>query len=465
MAVNSTINFEDASDFTYDPNEIDISGNKARLASQVPSTELAYFNFNTDGDFSSTRGGVSLTPAGVVDISGGKLNFTDNLNANVTAPSTTLNGPEGAVQFKFTSNVASIVSQTSIFAMYDPTNTVQGRVILVLTNQGGGITRINAIIKDDAGVVTTTIMETFTMVIGQEYDMLFSWNLNSGDVSFFLDGVHSHTVNLVKTLTYTTDFLTLFGTLIGSYTGNPDYSIDDIQTHNSAIKEGITDSFPVPVIEAAPYLAESAGFYLNTLFTLDAISSFTDVVTLNSGLVQYALRINSILYWWNGAAWAVSDGTIVQSNTALEINTNADTLPVSAGVTMRVEFFIQATDLYQTPEIDTTLLSYNFVLTSTDPVLCLVYGTVKDNSGNPVAGAKLTFDTPDHWYGENFIAPSKTVFTNSEGLFFAALVETETSGQTSTAIIEYKQAGKTKKVTYTGLVIPNKTLEKLSDLV
>lgn len=76
------------------------------------------------------------------------------------------------------------------------------------------------------------------------------------------------------------------------------------------------------------------------------LSGFSASASCSSGVV-YTLSVNQTLwYWWNGSAWAISDGTAAQSSTAGAIQANLATLPSQVGTgTLYFKAILQSTSM------------------------------------------------------------------------------------------------------------------------
>jgi len=462
MGVKAIVEFIDPSSFTYDNTKLAIANSQLTLASQVSPSELCYFNFNTDSDNDATRGNFPISPSGGASISGGKL-LLPTTTAKAALNTSYYSTSTGAIHFKLTLNSFPTVAQTLV-DYRDPSGASQAQNYIRVQDGGSGNIQFRWIMRDDSG--TTFINAAFGVMAhtpGMEVDVYYEWDLVGGSQRFFLNGVGAYNSPSIATMTNTGAHTFIIGK--DRDTSSLDFDVDDFQTFNTAVKAG-ESSFSVPVPEATPYPTGSHKCIVNPLITLDQVNGFMASSERNTGEIKYYFTINSVPYWHDGVDWVVSDETIAQSNTEPEIQANIETIPVSDGVSLRMSIFLEGSDLYQTPVINSVCMDYDFFLDPVLPVVCAVYGSVRDNGGNAVGGAKVTFQTPDYFYNNSLIATKVEGFTDNDGVFAIAVVETQTiPGIDATCTIEYKEAGKTIKNTYTGLEIPASLTAKISDLI
>src|SRR4051812_35252096 len=127
----------------------------------------------------------------------------------------------------------------------------------------------------------------------------------------------------------------------------------------------------------------SGSIEINEEYEANALTTLTESVTKPGGTdLKYQIRIDGTLYYWTGAAWAVSDGTIAKANTTAEINAHVGTLPlVGTGSKMKLRAVLSGTALL-TPSLDATTIVY--VLDFVEPVApttCQVHVNLRDLLG------------------------------------------------------------------------------------
>lgn len=167
----------------------------------------------------------------------------------------------------------------------------------------------------------------------------------------------------------------------------------------------------------------------------DGLINFTSAFTVSgSDLVKFTLEINGTEQYWNGSAWATSDGTYSQTSTEAELLDNLATVPTFQGA-LRPVAYIHSDDGLTTPEIDDIVIEYDFF--GSDLVLpdkCFVFGYLQDSQGSPLAGAEVNVipNTRLELSVANLVGKRilKTT-TRSDGYFEINLVRTEQLGDAS----------------------------------
>lgn len=168
----------------------------------------------------------------------------------------------------------------------------------------------------------------------------------------------------------------------------------------------------------------------NNPLTMDELSIFMDVQTApsNSSVLWY-LIIGSSSYWWNGAAWATSDGTHSQSNIAADIQTNAASLPITQGAYVTPVAVLYSSDGLETPSISSLVVTYDyFGPTPMLPAVCVIFGYIYDETQTPVQGAIVTIKNPTTFVNSGIVVAQGqyTAITEANGYFHISLIETET---------------------------------------
>lgn len=166
----------------------------------------------------------------------------------------------------------------------------------------------------------------------------------------------------------------------------------------------------------------------NIPLTMDSLNTFVDsVIHPGSTSITYFILIGSVKYWWNGSAWAVSDGSVSQSNGSSVIQANSSTLPISLGAFVTPYAILHTPDGMTTPELTSLTLTYEYFGPNPGgPNLCTVYGYIIDENGISVSGATITVTNPLSFINQGVVVAQglRTTKTNSVGYFTIDLVET-----------------------------------------
>lgn len=128
---------------------------------------------------------------------------------------------------------------------------------------------------------------------------------------------------------------------------------------------------------AAGYPTDNPTILTNTAYSAPsatAWSSFTETATKPSNTaISYQISSDngSTYYWWNGSAWATSDGTVSQANSATDINSHISTFGLGTKQ-FKWKAFLSSTDGVNTPILDNVNVAYVVVpsgYSTADPVV------------------------------------------------------------------------------------------------
>lgn len=148
------------------------------------------------------------------------------------------------------------------------------------------------------------------------------------------------------------------------------------------------------------YVAEayrtSGKIVQNTFAPSSVLMTFSEVLSNKpvGTTLTYILSIQSVLKWWDGAAWVVSDGSLAQSNDASTVQNNLGTLSLNpAGENVSVVTWLSTTDNQVSPEVTTVEYQFTFDIPLIQPPsITVVYGIPIDISGNIANEARLTVE-------------------------------------------------------------------------
>jgi len=125
---------------------------------------------------------------------------------------------------------------------------------------------------------------------------------------------------------------------------------------------------------------------------IQALISYVQSATLpGSTTAKIILKIDGMLKYHNGTAWVNSDGSSAQANLASELDAAFEDLNLGQNSTVYLRWVLATPSNTDTPELDSATLEYDFGAVTTVPTKCLVYGYLRDISGNPVADATVNF--------------------------------------------------------------------------
>lgn len=139
-----------------------------------------------------------------------------------------------------------------------------------------------------------------------------------------------------------------------------------------------------------------------------------DILETVNSTARIILKIDGVLKYWNGSSWATSDGSFAQANTLEETNTNLSELVFGVNSTVFIRWVLTTSSNTETAEINESTVEYDFGGVETAPIRCLVYGYLKDISGQPIANAKVEFSLVKE-SSSNYVEANKNVILKAVG--------------------------------------------------
>lgn len=217
----------------------------------------------------------------------------------------------------------------------------------------------------------------------------------------------------------------------------------------------------------------------NTTLSASAVSSFAATETAAGGTVRHGLRVSGTLKWWNGSAWADSDGSAGQLNAAADVNANLGDLSLGAtGEAIKVYTRLTAPgSQLQTPDLDQVVVAYSFeVVDPSEIATCRVFGTVTDVEDEPISGVivtverKTTKDTDISQAVGRIVYQGKQVTTGADGEFSFNLIPTARfDGALGTYLLSLRSDRKQLVSTVDGrrieLTVPEQPEYDITDLI
>ena len=146
-------------------------------------------------------------------------------------------------------------------------------------------------------------------------------------------------------------------------------------------------------------------------------------VESHTGTIKFGLVVNDVTYYWTGSAWAISDESSSQLNTAADIAANLATVLVFNSE-VQLFCFLSTIDQQTTPEIDYATFTYNFgSLEPGEPATCEVFGYIIGPDNTPLEAVTVFAETLEHdEVAERIMGRSVTTLTDDTGYFNFTLV-------------------------------------------
>lgn len=328
VAAAFTEDFADDTDFTYDNTKSEFSGGKVQQKDTRPSNAIHYTSFTTDQNNVWPAGQTANSLVGGATVSGGRCDLTgrSGKRLNMTAGNGfNAIGTAGCIRFTYVPDYNGTPSATDGVLEFDAA-TGNNNAIFITINTGGSFI---IDVRDSSGSAHQFVCSGITFVQGQSYVCELNFDFDS-NTRFFVDGLSRGSLN-TSSWTRAVESGTFKW---GGATGTGDFYIDDIIVFD-AVQHTSNHAGELPY-------SYNETIYVNTAVTLPemehtgdgTIVSFTSLVTTESGTPKYTLQIGrsgNYLYW-NGSAWATSDGSYTQSTDAATFTAQGGSLPVSGEI-------------------------------------------------------------------------------------------------------------------------------------
>lgn len=227
--------------------------------------------------------------------------------------------------------------------------------------------------------------------------------------------------------------------------------IEQLPNNNSLTIKVITTNGNSAMSITGPLTVTYSGqIYPTSGGTIQSNSSFSaqEVLTFasqfsesGSDSVTFALGVNGQLMYWNGSAWANSNGTFSQTNSVSVLNTNASTL-LTVNSNVEVFALLVSGTGSTTPNITNMKVQYSFgAIEPTAPVTTIVFGFLRDIQCNPISGATIVFSLinliPNAYMAANehvLMYSSVTATTDVNGYFEQPVIATTQFQGTNTFV-------------------------------
>lgn len=221
---------------------------------------------------------------------------------------------------------------------------------------------------------------------------------------------------------------------------------------------------------------DTLGYYDNggilfSPFYAKSISSITatEVTSPTDTQIRWGLYVNGVLKYWNGSAWASSDGSAAQLNTLATLNTNLATgVPTNCTVMLYARLDT-LTYVAFTPTLDNVVITYTYGGVVSTSQTAIVWGYVKKPDGSAISGATITFTpirastTPFKYADSSIVVGSVSITSDALGYFMTDLI---ISGEFE-ELTDYTVTITKDSATYTGVVsvINSGGIYNLSDII
>lgn len=452
------LDFNTPADYTYDANEIEVANGFAQKKKIIYLNELIYADFSSDtfarrsvGPSSSAIIGNGSVASGVVDLTGGTLNYVQYNGANVSTLENT-----GCIRVDMIPNYTGAPSAT--VALFSVTSPIGINNIFQVSHSAVSGNFFMQFFDTTGGSIFQVSPAQWFPVAGVSYNIEINFDVTVGETRLFIDGVQQgSTITSTGTRVGVADFLSL-GTDQGQ-AFKTDAKFDNFQVFNSVQH---TVNF-TPETSYGDYNINSKSIINNTSIETSNVKGVYSCAINGTGTsAKYVLNIDTIDKYFDGLDW-VNSTSPSESNTEDEINTNIASLDLSAGIDFLLKSYLESTDGNDTPKIDKIIIDYDTLAAQPGGIgECEIRADLKDSQGNPVVGARVIFIPNAFWYSETYIFEETEAVTDQNGSILVSVVETESNSATMNIKIVHENG---LVILYKNKVIPNKVSESLSVII
>lgn len=326
--------FANDTGFTYDNTKAEFIGGVVRQSDQTPADmQLAVkYTSNANASWSKINGGTAVLN-GAPTIVSGELVCSGAQGVQYETTSNLFS--IGAIRFKYTpSYTGSPAQNENMVSIEQRSGTGNNRLILTHSPSGDNF-RITLTSGASNNIYNATIIGSsgLNLQSGTQYEIELNWDSATGIIRIFIDGVLDGslspgawsfnaetmdlivgaTTNIYNSATASFDDVSLFNTVQHTANYTPGYSLLDFIYAESIV------TLPIYTYVGPGFLKISG-----------------TPTSIESGTPRYIFQG----YYWNGAAWAVSNNTYAQATSKADFIANMGSFPNigASNITVKIAF-------------------------------------------------------------------------------------------------------------------------------
>jgi hypothetical protein len=436
MPLTQTINYDNALNFSFDTDAVEISGSSAVLkATGNPGANQllkATVKVQVNAEYSSTSNvtatlGTNTTRALIgsnyyydmtTNVTGQDSVAFDGANANF--------GAIGTIRWKFRPDYSGNPAGRQELMVTSAAVSNNNNLIL-FRHDTDGVFKI--LISGSSASIATTNIGAWSPTADTDYEIELNFDLTNGASRLFIDGEQlGSTITTIKTVG--TRGQLKFG-VDAAGSGLINGSVRDIEIF-STVQHTANFTEEIPRLVAI-YDTDNPTIIVSSGFSATELASITETATKSgSDEVKYTFNYNSNDYYVSGGVLASSDGTYSQANTAAEIEAAMplDISPNASGVKLRAH--LHSDDGSTTPQLTTVAINYESYVALSEPTRCQCFGYLLDNDTVPTnkrvwVYSKEPFHVNDNSISINEVVCDKMGGFESDGYYLIDLPETTTA--------------------------------------
>lgn len=317
------------SGWTYTAANIEFTGGVAALKNQYASDVLAAATFDSTMNFLySKNGGTTAYNA----VTGGTAIVSNKLKLSSTGDDIRFaafnNVPtagKGCIRFRITPHYSGSPAGNQIFYQHmAQIGTTQNWCLI----QHGADGNLLLYVYNGANAAKCTLSYAWSPTADTEYEIEGNYNTN-GTHALYVDGSRVATTTSTDSADIRSSLISII--LLGEHLNDggaysPNFSIQDLMIFSEQQNTGATRTTGYTV-SSTKFLTSDPTITLTTGIAANGLAAFdANVSASGSDGIKFHILVGAQARYWNGSAWANSDGTYAQSNTAADINTNASAL-------------------------------------------------------------------------------------------------------------------------------------------
>lgn len=432
--------FASSAGFTFDAAKVEFVGGVMRQKDQRPAGAIFYASFTSSvdgnwgaGTLAGTAVGSPPTPAGTLDLRGSTLKY---VSWNIDNVATLLQ--TGCIRFGLIPNYSGTPATNQAIVGKGQSSTDKNQLDILHLNDGNLLCRVYS---NTSGVIIFTLSAAWSPVAGTTYEIELNYDATTGAARVFINGTQlGSTVSGTGSILLGTSNQFRVGTQIGASSLTANFQLTYLAVFNT-VQHTANYSAPSAVLSETAFLDAVATLPDFAYSGPGAVQSFdAAVATLSAGAARFV--VNDL--YWNGSAWAASDGSYAQASTAAQIVANIATLPRTLPVSVDVVFQAGATQA----GVDLFSIQYTGQLyPTTDPPIVpqsatnmnelLSFAAVLAASGSDGVKFQLQLGSTLYWW-------NGTAWATSSGAY--AQANTYAEIETNKATLTTEEAGVAFKV-------------------
>lgn len=417
MSLSQGIFYDDANNFIFDSDKIEIVGGKAQLKDLLVGATF-YANYNTDINGTFGNGSLAFTAHGGASVSGGQLDLRGGTLKYIegSAVANADSAETGCFRFQYTPNYTGDPATVQLFFSVLKAHNNNNNQITVFQRINGQICLMAY--NNNSNLIVNYELGSINFIAGQQYEFELNFDFTAGATRLFIDGVQFG-ITMPETLfrEHTDIGLLRIGTNSNA-TLSSNFSID-----NFVVFDTVQHTADYTPDCGTPYCTGGVPIMVNSAIECDDIEELADLVfEKNDGKVRFSFDVNGTGRYWDGGAWADSDGTYSQANDFTDLTPAVLAELLTTASRVKLIAFLYSSDGSTTPSITSILVYYDFGVVDIPTVnKCIVWGFIAEGDGTKkdlIVYAKLDSKRVYDFDGEVLITRKVvSTLTNDEGYF------------------------------------------------